>query len=134
MYKSLDYVTENFEASGEGYVCGVKDVNWVNYLENHQKFAEIEELHTLFNQLNLNTVAVISNIYVEDNCRNQGFGTKILDTLYNELLLESDVIILIADTLESNVIDLVKWYSGYDFKLVESSNKENLPVMIYINN
>lgn len=133
MYTTLDYVTENFEASGEGYICGIKDENWVNYLKNHHKFAEIEELHTLFNQLNLNTVTVISNIYVEDDCRNNGFGTEVLETIYNESLSESDAIILIADTLETNDINLVTWYSEYGFKILKSTNKEKLPVMIHIN-
>ena len=60
-------------------------------------------------------------MYVEDDFRNQGYGTQLVDMFIGESSVSgANAIILESDEAESNDFDLTKWYESFGFEKLES--------------
>lgn len=75
-------------------------------------------------------VCIILGIRVDEEHRGEGIGTELLEEIIeNASIYGSEIIILEADTSESNDFDLVEWYEGYEFKTIERE-RANYPLML----
>lgn len=76
-------------------------------------------------------VAILKNINIYDEYKNQGFGNEGMNQFLDEAIGVS-IIILIADMGEnqSKGFDLVKWYEKFGFKVIGNSAVSDYPVMI----
>ena len=75
-------------------------------------------------------IAFLKNMYVEDDFKNQGYGTQLVDMFIDESsVLGANVIILESDEAESNDFDLT-WYESFGFEKLESEDAN--PIMILI--
>jgi GNAT superfamily N-acetyltransferase len=113
-----------------GNVSGV-----IHYSEQYLKnWLESERFDTLDIQYILNKikfpVAILKNINVYEEYRNQGFGKEGM-SLFLEEVSEAKYVILLADTGEENNFELEKWYQGYGFKAY--AQRRGLPLMILKN-
>ena len=123
----VDCTIEHHHGSIEGYVCGGQDVNWKNFIEGENlpgTFIEIIEAE------NLERIGVIKTLYVDEDARNQGIGTELMDdamSLYDQH--GADIVILFAGTREENNFDLVEWYETYGFESIDDS--PDVTFMIY---
>lgn len=60
--------------------------------------------------------AILDSLYVNENKRNLGIGTALLERFITDCQNEGvDVILLEADTEEDNAFDLVEWYKKFGF-------------------
>ena len=64
------------------------------------------------------TIAILNGIRVDENYRNQGYGTELLEMFLDSVT--ADAIILVADKHESQArgFNLKKWYNGYGFRVI----------------
>ena len=71
-------------------------------------------------------IAILKNMYVEEESRNQGIGTDLLqqflDKAYNMPIL------LISDEGEENAFGLTNWYEKYGFEYIGESG--GYPVLL----
>lgn len=112
-----------------GYVCSLSDNNWENYLNARNKCNHVTNLK----QTNAEKIGIVGSMFVEDEFRNCGYGTELLNCAMDRMeFLEADIIILIADNLEDNNFSLVEWYISKGFEVLDTEEKE-LPLMIYKN-
>jgi len=116
---------ENEGGSLEGYVVDTNQVQLKNYLSSQHADQNIaDQLAKKFNR-----IGIIKNMYVNDDSRGQGFGKelfdKAIDAAYNN---GAEAILLVADTQEQNIFDLVKWYQGYGFEIIGDAGGD--PVML----
>lgn len=97
----------------------------LTYLKN---FLEKEgiSLHTVSAQYSEwldEKFAILKSLHVEEEFRNQGFGTDLVNTFLEEALLnEASIVFLIVDVDAQNEFDLVTWYEGFDFERVANTN------------
>ena len=121
--KSITQHTEG--GSLEGYVMSTDKPNINNYLQSQGATPE------LINNITkrYKTLALIRNMYVDDDYRGQGIGNDLvsnaIDAAANN---DADAIILVSDTEENNPFDLTKWYEGFGFEVVGTAG--NNPIMI----
>lgn len=114
----------------EGSICGYitnarKDMQLTNYLEEQRK-AEVVD----FIQKKYEKIAILKNMYVEEDMRGEGVGTSLLKEFLEKTKEKKvEAVVLVADTGENNDFDLVKWYEGYGFYIIYGE-KTNYPVMI----
>ena len=74
-------------------------------------------------------MALIRNMYVDDDYRGQGIGNDLVSNAIDDAANNgADAIILVSDTDEDNPFDLTKWYEGFGFEIVGTAG--NNPVMI----
>ena len=121
--KSITQHTEG--GSLEGYVMSTDKPNIGNYLQSQGATPE------LINNITkrYKTLALIRNMYVDDDYRGQGIGNELvsnaIDAAANN---DADAIILVSDTDEDNPFDLTEWYEGFGFEVIGTAG--NNPVMI----
>ena len=118
--------SENIDIEVEGgSLSGVvhNDIRRVlNWAEKERTSPEtIETIGTL-----KDPIAVLKNIHVEEESRNQGIGTDLLqqflDKAYNMPIL------LISDEGEENAFGLTNWYEKYGFEYIGESG--GYPVLL----
>jgi ribosomal protein S18 acetylase RimI-like enzyme len=130
--KSFEFITEQKSISQhteggslEGYVVSTDKPNINNYLQSQGATPE------LINNITkrYKTLALIRNMYVDDDYRGQGIGNDLVSNAIDDAVNNgADAIILVSDTDEDNPFDLTKWYEGFGFEVVGTAG--NNPVMI----
>lgn len=130
--KSFEFITEQKSISQhteggslEGYVMSTDKPNISNYLQSQGATPE------LINNITrrYTTLALIRNMYVDDDYRGQGIGNDLVSNAIDDAVNNgADAIILVSDTDEDNPFDLTKWYEGFGFEVVGTAG--NNPVMI----
>ena len=64
-------------------------------------------------------IAIAKNMYVEEEFRNQGLGTDLVNSFIGEASdMGARCILLEADVGEDNTFDLTKWYSSFGFETI----------------
>ena len=71
-------------------------------------------------------IAILKNIYVEEESRNQGIGTDLLQQFIDEAY--NMPILLISDEGEENAFGLTNWYEKYGFEYIGDSG--GYPVLL----
>lgn len=109
----------------EGYVVDTDQEQLENYLTSQG--ADQNLIDKLRNQFQ--RIAILRNLYVDEQNRNLGIGTELLnnaiqDSLYNN----AQAALLVSDSAENNEIDLVKWYNELGFNTVGFAGND--PVMV----
>ena len=130
--KSFEFITEQKSISQhteggslEGYVMSSDKPNINNYLQSQGATPE------LINNITkrYTTLALIRNMYVDDDYRGQGIGNDLVSNAIDDAANNgADAIILVSDTDEDNPFDLTKWYEGFGFEIVGTAGTN--PVMI----
>ena len=121
--KSITQHTEG--GSLEGYVMSTDKPNINNYLQSQGATPE------LINNITkrYKTLALIRNMYVDDDYRGQGIGNDLVSNAIDDAANNgADAILLVSDTDEDNPFDLTKWYEGFGFEVVGTAG--NNPIMI----
>jgi len=130
--KSFEFITEQKSISQhtdggslEGYVMSTDKPNINNYLQSQG--ARPELINNITNRYK--TLALIRNMYVDDEYRGQGIGNDLVSNAIDDAASNgADAIILVSDTDEDNPFDLTKWYEGFGFEIVGTAGTN--PVMI----
>lgn len=121
MINEIEVQTENGTAFG--YVIDKTEPNIKNYLDEHTEHASaiFRLLSTRFN-----SIALLRNMYVEEDCRGQGEGSDLVSQFLEEAYLDgADIVMLISDAGEDQAdgFDLVTFYEGLDmFSSIETSS------------
>ena len=75
-------------------------------------------------------VAILKNMNVNDDSRNQGYGKKAIQKFLNESK-EANYVILISDGGETNNFNLQEWYERLGFESIgETGYYSRFPVML----
>lgn len=116
---------ENDGGSLEGYVVDTDQPQLKNYLSGHHVSTKlIVKLVTKFKR-----IAIIKNLYVDEDYRNKGFGRDLLDHAIDSAYeADAEAILLIADTEEQNAFDLIQWYKNYGFEII--GHGDSNPIML----
>jgi len=130
--KSFEFITEQKSISQhteggslEGYVISTDKPNINNYLQSQG--ARPELINNITNRYK--TLALIRNMYVDDEYRGQGIGNDLVSNAIDDAANNgADAVILVSDTDENNPFDLTKWYEGFGFEIVGTAGTN--PVMI----
>lgn len=126
-YKEIAHDTENDEGNIFGYVVDTDEEQLVNYFVLNHGVSKlvINEIRRAFD-----TVAVLRNVVVEDEYMNRGHGTELMEAFIEEAAENgAQAILLVADTLEDNEFDLVKWYEGWGFESIAQTGSGPMMVM-----
>lgn len=117
------YETEESDSGIEGLFCiGEERYRARNYIES-QGYS-IEEENSM-------GIAVLKNVWVEEEERGSGIGSELVESFITEAKeRDMQVIYLVADTGESNTFDIVSWYESFGF--VKVSPLENYPLMKWV--
>jgi GNAT superfamily N-acetyltransferase len=108
----------------DAYVAETSMVNVENWLTRNSYFGDSLSLIRHFHR-----VCVIEGVNVDEEHRNQGIGTELLNLALVEANVQgSEIIILAADTGEGNEFDLVRWYLSKRFQIIEGE-RESYPLM-----
>ena len=76
-------------------------------------------------------LAFLKSMYVEDDFRNQGYGTQLVDMFINESSdLGANAIILESDEGESNDFALTSWYESFGFEKLESEDANSTMILM----
>ena len=130
--KSFEFITEQKSISQhteggslEGYVMSTDKPNINNYLQSQGATPEL--INNITKQYK--TLALIRNMYVDDDYRGQGIGNDLVSNAIDDAVNNgADAIILVSDSDEDNPFDLTKWYESFGFEVVGTAG--NNPVMI----
>jgi ribosomal protein S18 acetylase RimI-like enzyme len=130
--KSFEFITEQKSISQhteggslEGYVMSTDKPNIDNYLQSQGATPEL--IKNITNRYK--TLALIRNMYVDDDYRGQGIGNDLVSNAIDDAANNgADAVILVSDTDENNPFDLTKWYEGFGFEIVGTAGTN--PVMI----
>ena len=131
-YETILQTDDAHESSLEGYVCDREDENWRYFLEKcgHGKHF-IQQVEQVFQKKGISRVAVFSSLYVEEEYRNQGIGTALMEDAINAASdCLADVILLESDIGSDNRFDLTKWYEeNFDFERLDFQS-DNYPILV----
>lgn len=101
--------------------------------ENQNSYFNTNVMKSSIEMLCSGKVSLIETINVKKDTRGSGIGRKLLEEfIFLSRLNNVDCIVLVADILEDNKFNLVKWYSSFGFE-VESYwdySGYELPVMV----
>lgn len=125
MQQLIDLYNEENCATVFGYVCDVSDEYWRNYIQMHLEEKTANLYIEKIASLPINKVSVLRNMHVDADERNRGYGNNML-TWFLEESAHSKVVLLFADTLETNDFDIVSWYQKFDFEILHKSNSGTL--------
>jgi len=121
----IDYQEDG--ASCYGYAVSSDKEQVKNYLT---KFTEHSERISSWLKEHCQEIAILKNLYVEDNMRGRGRGSKLLERFLSEAENECvEAIVIISDSAESNRFKLDEWYGGYGFYRVTDTGCGS--VMVY---
>jgi len=113
-----------------GYVTNNNEPQLRNYLTSQGANSNlIDSLYTKYE-----SIAIIRNMYVDEEYRGQGIGTDLISDALNDAALEgAEVAILVADIHEDNNFDLAKWYEdNFEFEKIGYASGD--PIMLKILN
>ena len=127
----ITYKYSNEDAFGFGFISKVTSAYWKRYLKQENKQYMIDIIIEYMLAVKRTNVAFIESIFVSEEERNQGLGTAILEDLIEEAKKHNATVFLIVDTLTDNTMNLVDWYKGFNFKLIDIS--KTFPIMILKN-
>ena len=121
---------ENNDQEIVGTVSGIIHYN-PEFLNNwlYKEKINQESIDKINNIVNY-PVAILYNIYVEEDFMNLGYGNEGMYSFLSEAH-EAKYIILIADIYEGNKFSLVKWYEKFGFKIIGETN--SCPLMLLKN-
>lgn len=108
--KLIDFTQEPSLGSITGYITSLSEENFLTYLDEHCHLEVKEKVVNYLQQLLGNQeFTLLKNLYVEDEARNQGVGTKLMKMFLDR---SHGPIVLICDNLESQQIgfNLKDWY------------------------
>lgn len=126
-YTEVVHDTEEGDGNIFGYVIDTDEVQLVNYFVNNHGVSEdiINAIRAKYD-----TIAIARGMHVDDDYRNQGHGSELLEAFMTEAADEgAQAVLLIADTLEDNEFDIVKWYETWGFEVVGQTGQG--PFMVY---
>ena len=116
MQQCIDIEHESEKGSISGYISD-DSTYLTNYLSEFLSNDQINEILTALSSKETSQYAIIKNINVDEDARNQGIGTNLMECFLDECYVaETEYCFLISDTNESNEFDLVNWYESFDFK------------------
>ena len=121
MYEQITIYDEDEKGSIEGYKVSSDQEQIVNWFTKRSLVPPVLEK-------NIN-VAVINNLYVEEDSRGEGKGTLLLSNFIDECY-DCQFIFLECDNGEDNAFSLLDWYKSFDFEILY--NGEN-PIMVFEN-
>ena len=126
-YKEIVHDTEEGDGNIFGYVVDTDEVQLVNYfVDNHG----VSENIISAIQAKYDTVAIARGMHVDDEYRNQGYGTELMNEFIEEAASEgAQAVLAIADALEDNEFDLVKWYESWGFEVISQTGQGPFMVM-----
>lgn len=129
MRKKFEVIERKVEDKGSiyGYVVDTEADNLSNWLEDRNfSKGSLQTIRSKYSR-----VAILLSIQVDEGFRNQGIGSELLNHfIYDAFnIYGADVIILEADTEESNNISIVDWYEGHSFDILER-NRNYYPLML----
>ena len=111
--------TTHDHGSIEGYVSDQQE-HMLNFLMNYM--SENDALATvkmLTKEFDIKKFAIIHNVSVDEDFRNQGIGSNLITQFLDDAFIEeTDVCLLMADKYESNEVNLVQWYECFDFEQI----------------
>lgn len=123
-YRDLTHQVDN--GSIEGYEVSTGDENYQNWLVSEvgrekAKFF-IDRIIARYTK-----VAVLKNLYVDEEHRGEGIGNDLMDTFINST---DGIILLAADKYEDQAegFDLVRWYEGWGFHIIDKDGSSG-PLM-----
>lgn len=115
---------DGIEARFEALLCTAENMNRIyNYMEEQREVNAFKE-----HVKGKTSVAVLKNLWVEEEERGQGYGIELME-LFLSAVQEEDIchVYLIADNLEENSFDLVSWYESCGFRKI--TPKDECPLM-----
>lgn len=128
---SLEWLKFNLDNEIEngniyGYVTNTKsDVQLKNYMEKQHVPEAVPIIQGKFD-----TIAILTNMYVNEEERGNGIGTfLLLNFIENAVNKHAEAIVLVADTADTNQFNLVSWYEDYGFEIYYG-DKNSFPVMV----
>jgi ribosomal protein S18 acetylase RimI-like enzyme len=126
----LNYINQQHEDGGslEGYVVDTDQPQLMNYLTGQGASPSlVKALVSRYNR-----IGIIRNMWVDEEIRNGGIGSEMLETAIDDAFAAgADAILLVADMAEDNSQlgkPLDQWYAGWGFKTVGSAGSD--PVMV----
>lgn len=127
-YTSINQEDDN--GSLEGYVVDTAQPQLKNYLT--AQGADSDLIDSIANKFS--RIAIIRNIWVDDDYRNSGIGSSLLESAINEAFAAgAEAIVLVADLNEDNE-QLGKspdaWYQGWGFKTIGKAGND--PIMLLV--
>jgi ribosomal protein S18 acetylase RimI-like enzyme len=109
----------------EGYVVDSDQPQLTNYLESQGATPDV--ISAIKNKYN--RVAIIRNMYVDEDQRGQGIGNDLVGgAIDNAAEQGARAIVLVSDSAEDNAMDLTSWYEGFGFEQVGQAGGD--PVMV----
>ena len=127
-YTSIDQEDDN--GGLEGYVVDTAQPQLRNYLT--AQGADTDIIDSLAKEFS--RVAVIRNIWVDEDHRNSGIGSFLLESAINAAFANSaQAIVLVADLNEDNAQlgkSLDTWYQGWGFRTIGYAGND--PIMLLI--
>lgn len=117
---------ENEGGSIEGYFHLNTSENIYNYFEEHSVPSEM--ISFMKDQKEIFVVGLIRNFWVDEDMRNQGYGSELFDKAVSTLTENCDLVFLISDTADENNFDLTKWYESFGFETLY--NTASGPLMV----
>ena len=119
--ESIDF--ENIDsASIFGVAHPVLSVNFSNYLKSLKMMSD-DNIKAFVNSLSekgIEFIAIIKNVYVPEEKRNQGIGNKLVDQFMEKAAYSSTYSIMLeVDEIENNNFSLKQWYEGFGFECIE---------------
>ena len=121
--RAQEFITEVVSISksvdgGEltGYVTGPKEPQLRNYLQSQGVDENL--INYLYNKYL--SIAIIRNMYVDENSRGQGIGSDLVNDALNDAVLSgAEAALLVAGRHEGNLYDLSKWYQdNFNFQVI----------------
>ena len=112
----------------EGYVVDTDQPQLFNYLESQGAASELaKKIAKKFKR-----IGIIRNMYVDEEYRNQGVGTDLVNGAIDDAFLSgAQAILLVSDEGERNEFDLTRWYQDFGFKKIGVAGSD--PVMLMTN-
>lgn len=127
-YTSINQEDDN--GSLEGYVVDTAQPQLKNYLT--AQGADSDLIDSIANKFS--RIAIIRNIWVDDDYRNSGIGSSLLESAINEAFAAgAEAIVLVADLNEDNEQlgkSLDAWYQGWGFKTIGKAGND--PIMLLV--
>ena len=127
-YTNIDQEDEN--GSLEGYVVDTAQPQLKNYLT--AQGADDQLIDSIADRFS--RIAIIRNIWVDEDYRNSGIGSSLLESAINAAFAAgAEAIVLVADLNEDNEQlgkSLDTWYQGWGFKTIGHAGND--PIMLLI--
>ena len=129
---NLRFINQQEEGGSlEGYVVDTSAPQLTNYLTSQGADARLATAIAS----KFSTIAIIKNMYVDDESRGKGIGSQLLESAIDEAFAYgAEAIVLVADMAEDNQAlgkSLDQWYASYGFTKIGMAGSD--PVMILTN-